>query len=207
MRNERLLLDGVRREDSVAFWSVWQEHQRHIYDICLRHMRGVREDADDAASRSMLVAREKLPIHAHSILNVEAWLTRLCGNVCIDMQRERRRRNVVSIDDLEHSEQLAASNASPELDYTSAEMMQQLESAVAQLPPHLREVARMRFFAELPYSTIAARLSISNGNVRKRVQQARGALRARLAGGLSLHDRRVRTDYRAVSAATGVPGE
>ncbi|HEX2062602.1 MAG TPA: sigma-70 family RNA polymerase sigma factor [Thermoanaerobaculia bacterium] len=196
MYDERLLLDGARHGDSVAFWVLWQQHQRHIYNVCLRHMNGVREDADDAASRSMLLAREKLPAHADSILNVEAWLTRLCGNVCIDMQRERRRarRGAVNIDDLEHSEELAANNASPEANCATAEVMGILQTAVAQLPEHLRQVALMRFFADLPYTTIAERLELSNENVRKRVQQVRSALRAHLDGVLSLQGRRIRAD-------------
>ncbi|HYH08116.1 MAG TPA: sigma-70 family RNA polymerase sigma factor [Thermoanaerobaculia bacterium] len=194
MHEERVLLEGARHGDAVAFWSLWQQHQRHIYNVCLRHMNGVREDADDASSRAMLLAREKLPAYADSILNVEAWLTRLCGNVCIDMQREwrRARRGAVNIDDLEHSEELAANNASPEADYATAEVMNLVQSAVAQLPEHLREVASMRFFADLPYTTIAERLSISNENVRKRVQQVRCTLRSHLANVLPLHDRRIR---------------
>jgi len=204
MHDERLLPEGVRGGDS--FWLLWQQHRRHIYNVCLRHMSGVREDADDAASRSMLVAREKLPIYADSILNVEAWLTRLCGNVCLDMQREHRRarRGAVNIDDLEHSEELAARNVSPEADYWASEVMRMLDKAVGELPSHLAEVARMRFFADVPYSVIAERLGISNENVRKRVQQARSALRARLAGVLSLHDRRIRAECRATDATLEV---
>lgn len=194
MRDERELLDGTRRGDSLAFWLLWQRHQRHIYNVCLRHMKGVREDADDAASRSMLLAREKLPVHADSILNVEAWLTRLCGNVCIDMQRESRRarRGAVSLDDLQPSEELPSKGGCPEAEYATAEILSILQRAVEALPSHLRLVAHMRFFAELPYETIAAQMAISNENVRKRVQQVRSHLRTHLTGVLSLQGRQVR---------------
>ncbi len=202
MQDERRLLEDACGGDPVSFWILWQQHHPHLYKVCLRHMSGVREDADDAASRSMLVAREKLPVYAGSILNVEAWLTRLCGNVCLDMQRERRRaqRGAVNIDDLGQSEELAATNASPEAEYTTCEILGTLEGAVAELPPHLREIARMRFFADLPYTTIAERLNLSNENVRKRVQQVRSALPARLTSELPRQGPRTRSECRSMGA-------
>src|SRR5215213_9589769 len=77
--------------ESGAFWLIWLRHEPHLGAVCRRHMRRVRHDAEDAVSRSMMTARERLPEYAAEIIDLEAWLTRLTSNVCLDLKKERCR--------------------------------------------------------------------------------------------------------------------
>src|SRR5260370_30319739 len=97
------LLHELSSGDGEAFWRIWLCHVPHLRAVCYRHMRPVRADADDAVSRSMMVAREKLPGYAKEIVDLEAWLTRLTSNVCLDIKKERWRatKRVDSLDDNE----------------------------------------------------------------------------------------------------------
>ena len=99
-RDDHPLLRSLSAGDESAFWTLWQQYQRHLYAVCLRQMSGDQSEADDAVSRSMMVARDRLPEHAQRIENLEAWLTRLTCNVCLDIHRERRRlgRGAINID-------------------------------------------------------------------------------------------------------------
>lgn len=173
-----LWLRSVRSGDDTAFWNIWQHYRRHLYEVSLRHMSGMQADADDAMSRSMLIARKKLPDYAANIENLEAWLTRLTCNVCLDIHREHRRaqRDAVSLDDITAEQEPPARDLSPEADCLTRELRESIARAVASLPPRLRDVVRLRFLEEMSYDAIAKTLSITSENARKRVQQARTAM-------------------------------
>ncbi|HYI12151.1 MAG TPA: sigma-70 family RNA polymerase sigma factor [Thermoanaerobaculia bacterium] len=182
---ERSLLEKVSRGDADAFWSLWMMHRPHLLAVCYRQMRRVGADADDAVSRSMLVAHAKLPEYAAQIIDVEAWLTRLTCNVCLDIKKERCRgsRKSETLDErvLARREASLPEALSPEDVVLIAQIGNGIRSAIAELPPPLRTVAEFRFVQEMGYDVIAECLSITEANARKRVQQAREMLRPRLS--------------------------
>jgi RNA polymerase sigma-70 factor (ECF subfamily) len=185
---ERSLLESLSDGDSSAFWPLWRRHERRIIDVCRRKMSGVQSDVDDAVSRSMFAAMERMPAYASSILNLEAWLTRLSCNVCIDMQRERIRasRKAVSADTTDVVESIAADD-SPEERLLVTEIGTLIATAIGELPPPLRDAARLRFIDEVSYPEMAEALAITVENARKRVQQSRRMLRERLMKDLRPH--------------------
>jgi RNA polymerase sigma-70 factor (ECF subfamily) len=181
---ERSLLEKVSQGDPDAFWSLWMMHRPHLLAVCYRQMRRVGADADDAVSRSMLVAHAKLPEYAAKIIDVEAWLTRLTSNVCLDIKKERCRgsRKSETLDErvLARREASLPEALSPEDVVLIAQIGNGIRSAIDALPPPLRSVAELRFVQELGYALIAETLTITEANARKRVQQARELLRPRL---------------------------
>jgi RNA polymerase sigma-70 factor (ECF subfamily) len=185
---ERELLDSLGDGDDAAFWALWEQYQRHLYAVCLRQMNGAHFDAADAVSRAMLVAQSKLPSYAAHIENLEAWLTRLTCNVCLDMHRERQRalQGRVSLDESVAVEDPALScGHSPEDDYLACEVRKIIAVAINELPTALRDAAHLRFVQETSYPMMARTLSITVENARKRVQQARAILRQRIKSDLS----------------------
>lgn len=181
---ERSLLELVSQGDADAFWSLWMMYRPHLRAVCYRQMRHVWADADDAVSRSMLVAHAKLPEYAAQIIDVEAWLTRLTCNVCLDIKKERCRgsRKAELLDErvLTRREASLPDPLSPEDRVRIAQIREGLRVAIGELPPPLRSVAELRFVQELEYGVVAKRLCITEANARKRVQQARELLRPRL---------------------------
>ena len=151
-------------------------------------MHGAHFDAADAVSRAMLVAQSKLPAYAAHIENVEAWLTRLTCNICLDMHRERQRavQGRISLDETVMTEDPALSCAhSPEDDYLACEVRKIVAVAINELPDALRDAAHLRFVQETSYPVMARMLSITVENARKRVQQARAILRQRIKADLA----------------------
>src|SRR5262249_28690496 len=183
-REVQRLLDQIADGDIAAFWTLWDLYKGHLYHLCLWQMDGVREDAEDALSRSMLRALDKLPRMSGRIQNIGAWLSRLTVNLCVDIHREQKRdaRRLENIDDVlpGAGDVLQASADSPETVFLHREAIVSVCGVVNDLPPRLREPFALRFFQEMAYGDIAARLILSTDNVRKRIQQARDILRQRL---------------------------
>ncbi len=178
------LMESLRLGNADAFWLLWKRHEPHLAEICLRQMKYVRADAEDAVSRAMLVARDKLPMYAREIIDVEAWLTRLTSNVCLDMKKERSRgtKRVQVLDEavLARREPTLPEPRSPEEHYASTQTLSVIGEAIESLPGGLRDAALLRFVHEEGYPEIATRLSITEANARKRVQLARVLLHRQL---------------------------
>lgn len=179
------MLEFLSKGHPSAFWHVWEAHRDYLYSICLRQMGGIREDAEDALSRAMLRAYDKLPRHAADIANLKAWLTRLVYNLCIDIHRERRRviAGWVEVEEMSASDEMRTSRGcrSPEELLLIHEIYTHVLYTVDALPERLREPFTLRFFEEMPYPDIAERLTLTQENVRKRIQIARAIIQERLS--------------------------
>lgn len=183
-KETRELLRCVAAGDWGVFWEVWSLHRDYLFSICLRQMGGIRADAEDALSRAMIKAWGRLPEHAGKINNLKAWLARLTHNLCVDIQRERRRQtrgleNIEAITAADHVS-LAHRIATPEEMVIGREMRLRLQRLIEDLPPNLSHPFKLHFLYGVSYADIAVRLDLSNDNVRKRIQHARMLLRRRL---------------------------
>lgn len=191
------LMESLSLGNADAFWILWKRHEPHLSEICFRQMKYVRADAEDAISRAMLVARDKLPIYAREIIDVEAWLTRLTCNVCLDMKKERSRgtKRVQVLDEavLARREPTLPEPRSPEEHYASTQTLAAIGEAIDSLPRGLHDAAMLRFVHEQGYPEIAASLGITEANARKRVQLARALLHGQLRPMLEPPPRRQRT--------------
>lgn len=165
-----------------AFWTIWAEHQEYLRRHSLRWMSNNADDADDALSNAMLLAQRKFPKYAHAISNTRYWLTRLVHNVCMDHHRAASRLQGIESearwDELERHARFTDRQAvrQPDQEAVNEELLINLQSALQNLPPSLREPLTLRCLYGLPYPDIAARMNLSECAVRKRVQLARDKL-------------------------------
>jgi RNA polymerase sigma factor (sigma-70 family) len=179
--HEQGLLQRVAQRDVAAFWSVWERYRTPLFSqYCHRWMGGNRADAADALSSACLKAWQQLPNHGRAIQNVQGWLVRLLYNHCRDLHRQHARYCDVFQRDDTGSTTEGIVQESAEAVVLQHEMALYLQRAFDLLPSRLREPALLRFYHGLPHRDIAAQLHLTPETVRKRVQQARGMLRASL---------------------------
>ncbi|HKV38403.1 MAG TPA: sigma-70 family RNA polymerase sigma factor [Blastocatellia bacterium] len=184
-QEDRRLLQCVSRGEIDAFWVLWQRHRNYLFAICMKRFNGAREDAEDALSKAMLKALDKLSSKGSDIDNPKAWLARLTINLCVDIYRENRRRSS-SVEDIEsvatsEAHPVCSAAQSPEEELLEMELHSRVRRAVRDLPGNIHEPFVMRFVHEIPCRDVAERLSLTPDNVRKRIQRARSILRRRLA--------------------------
>lgn len=190
---EQALLVALSQGDKSAFWPLWQMHSSRLYGICLREMNRNREDAEEALAQSMMKALDSLPIFAPKIVNAKAWLIRLTYNLCKDIYRgrARRQRTAARLEEMADVGRLrrgrgAAAVADDDPSHCQSEHDPQ--STIDRLPVRLREPFALRFVEQMSYRDIATRLTLTEVNVRKRIQQARAVLRAQRDNGASAYE-------------------
>ena len=168
------------------FWQQWEEYRDYLYRCCIKWMGGNPIDAEDALSRAMLKAWEKVQKFAGKITNFKGWLMSLTRNLCVDIYRERSRgaNRVEDIEGYAYSEEseLIGSEDTPESAVETDEKRVVIRRAIDNLSPRLRETFILHFYRDLSYSEIAQRQDISYQNVCKRISQARQILREELRG-------------------------
>jgi len=188
---EKILLARLSQGECPVFWQLWEQYRNKLYRCCLRWM-GNSTDAEDALSRAMLKAWEKVQGFAGKIANFKAWLRRLTRNLCVDIYREQSRgaREVESIDAMgaQEAEGLVATVDTTVRAARRQELRDVIGSAIEELPERLREAFVLRFVEEKSYREIAEQLAITYDNVRKRIQQARVILQKQLNGYVSGED-------------------
>ncbi|MDY6782560.1 MAG: sigma-70 family RNA polymerase sigma factor [Cyanobacteriota bacterium] len=164
------------------FWQEWQKHRELLYRCCIKWMNGNLTDAEDALSRAMLKAWEKMQQFAGKIVNFKAWLTKLTYNVCVDIHRERSRgaNNLEDIEAVPEEKGLLSGVDTPIKALETEEKKMIIRRAIDRLPTRLRETFILHFYEALPYQEIAQQQRISYDNVCKRISQARKVLREEL---------------------------
>lgn len=158
-----------------VYWRLWREQENYLSQCCLKWM-GNSIDAEDALSRAMLKAWEKIRNCQVEIKSLKAWLTRLTYNLCMDIHREYR-CGASQVETLESDEELVSQEQTPLIAATQQELENFFCLAIDELSAKLKETFILHFEEELSYQEIAIKLNISYDNVRKRISQARAILR------------------------------
>jgi RNA polymerase sigma factor (sigma-70 family) len=177
---------GGSEEFGKGFWQLWGQYRDYLYRCCIKWMGGNPTEAEDALSRAMFKAWEKVQKYAGEITNFKGWVTRLTHNLCVDIHRESSRR-ANQVEDIEgyasgEEEGLVSFEDTPESAMETSEKRIVIHRAIDNLLPRLRETFILHFYEELSYPEIAQLQEISYQNVCKRISQARAILREELRG-------------------------
>jgi len=150
--------------------------------LCAR-LTGQAEAAEDLAQETLCEAwrnRHKL----HDPTGRAQWLSAIARNVCRRWRRDRGREQgrLVAFDDAPLDgapahEDACADAGGVEIELERAELADLLDRALALLPPVTRAVLIERYIRDAPLSEVAARLSLAEGAVAKRLERGKVTLR------------------------------
>ena len=165
------------------FWRCWLGERAYFRRMCIRWLRGDRQEAEDVLSRGSLRALEYVRRHPGGVEKFRPWALRILHNLCLDTLEAAGRCTPevdATRDDNDHAA-LECPVALPERVVYGHELRLALADALADLPPRLAAAFRLRCVDGLGYDEICRQLTITPENARKRVQQARAYLCGRLA--------------------------
>jgi RNA polymerase sigma-70 factor (ECF subfamily) len=170
--------------DAAAWEQLARSQQRRIYGICYR-FTGSASDAEDLTQEVFLKMYRNLASFDASRGGFTTWLTTLTRNLLVDnYRRTRMDRASESLDatyDGEEdgptkAERLADGGRSQEQHVAGLELGAQIQSALKQVSPELREAVILRDLEDMDYKEIAEVLGIPQGTVKSRISRGRAEL-------------------------------
>lgn len=183
--DERELLSRARAGELSAYDDLVRRYQERVY-ATIYHMTSNHEDANDLAQETFIKA-----FHALKSFKGDSsfftWLYRIAVNKTINHLKQRKRRNHVSLNDLdlnaEHDPDLVAliSDKTPRRDMSLAELQERLNAAMQKLSEVHRMAVVLHDVQGLSHDEISQIMDCNVGTVRSRLFYARQQLQAYLS--------------------------
>jgi len=171
--DERALVAAAVAGSEVAFEKLYRLHVGKIHGLCLR-MTANREKAEDCTQEAFIQAWRALP-RFESRSGFGTWLHRIAVNAVLAQGRRRREELGVdaAIEDTLESVPDAATGSPGEID--------DIEAAIATLPPGARQVLVLAGVYGYSHEEAAGMLGIAVGTCKAQLHRARQLLGTRLA--------------------------
>jgi len=165
-----------------------QRYHKQAYNIAYR-LTGNHADAEDLTQEAFLRAFRFFG-HYRRDLPFENWLYRIMSNLFVDDLRRRPKARIHSLDtpvggDNGESNaylEIPDSRDNPERVVLHEELDDQIQKALATLPPDFRMTVILADIEGMSYEEISESMGCSLGTVRSRLHRGRKMLRSRLAG-------------------------
>lgn len=170
--------------DPQAWQQLVVSQHRRIYAICYR-FTGSACDSEDLTQDVFLKLYKNLTSFDTQKGSFQTWITTLARNLLVDHFRRTRQERVTdsidaSFDGAEDgvtlADRLADGGKSQEQHVSGLELKVEIQAALKQLSPELREAVILRDLEDMDYKEIAEVLRIPEGTVKSRISRGRGEL-------------------------------
>ena len=145
--------------------------------VYARHHLGHLQDAQDVVGRVFLKVQEKWDTYDPNRGAVSTWLYAITQNEVRGVLRRRARARET---DFQAWDSLPDPGAAPEETLLTEERVEGLAAALERLPERERDILLLRFYSGLPSKEVAARMGLTDANVRyvqsKALQKLRGLM-------------------------------
>ena len=151
-----------------------RRHSRRIFNICYR-FTGNGTEAEDLSQEVFLRVYRTLGSYRSAHGGFATWMTSVTRNLLIDHYRRTKRDRVTdSLDDaMPVVENKESSARRPDQQALLGELSMQIQKALTQLSPELREAVILRDLQQLEYGEIQQVLSVPEGTVKSRINRGR----------------------------------
>jgi RNA polymerase sigma-70 factor, ECF subfamily len=170
--------------DADAWEKLATGQHRRIYGICYR-FTGSATEAEDMTQEVFLKMFKNLASFDPTKGGFTTWLTTLTRNLLVDSYRRSRMDRVSdSLDETydgeedgpSKAEKLADTRPGQEHHMAGLELRAQIQQALAQVSPDLREAVILRDLEDMDYKEIAEILGVPQGTVKSRISRGRSEL-------------------------------
>jgi RNA polymerase sigma-70 factor, ECF subfamily len=178
--SDETLLREFQRGHEWAFDRLVEQHTDRIFSVAWGVMRN-RDDAMDVA-QEVFVRMYQVLGKFNSSDNLNAWLYRVCLNLCIDRKRRMKRCIVSDLTGDEWDRLYGDSRDEPEFRAIQSESGRAIWDAVGRLPKRQQMVFILRHHNFMSLSEISQTLGCSSGAVKSHLSRATATLRKALRG-------------------------
>nr|WP_310529313.1 RNA polymerase sigma factor SigE [Nocardioides sp.] len=172
------VMDQSEATVGVPTWDeVVENHSDRVFRLAYR-LTGNRPDAEDLTQEVFLRVFRSLDTYTPGTF--EGWLHRITTNLFLDGARRKQRIRFDALSD-ERAARLESADVAPETSYADQRFDDDIELALATLPPDFRAAVVLCDVEGLTYEEIAEILDAKLGTVRSRIHRGRAMLRRALA--------------------------
>ncbi|WP_234412103.1 RNA polymerase sigma factor SigE [Nocardioides sediminis] len=162
----------------VPTWDeVVEQHSDRVFRLAYR-LTGNRHDAEDLTQE--VFVRVFRSLDSYTPGTFEGWLHRITTNLFLDGARRKQRIRFDALSD-ERAARLESASPAPDAAYADQTFDDDIESALATLPPDFRAAVVLCDVEGLTYEEIAEIMDAKLGTVRSRIHRGRAMLRGALA--------------------------
>jgi RNA polymerase sigma-70 factor (ECF subfamily) len=170
--------EGPQDQWSPPSWEdVVTQHSARVYRLAYR-LTGDPHDAEDLTQE--VFVRVFRSLSSYTPGTFEGWLHRITTNLFLDQARRRAKIRFDALAD-DADQRLPGRVQSPERQLAEALLDDDVERALADLPPEFRAAVVLCDIEGLSYEEIADVLGVKLGTVRSRIHRGRRMLRTALA--------------------------
>lgn len=155
---ELLTLFRNPEQKNYAFDLIVRKYQERLY-WHIRKMIIVHDDTDDLLQNTFIKAWKGLE-NFREESQIFTWLYRIATNESLSFLKEKRRKYILPIVDVEKE---LSSNLEGDSYFDGDELQLKLQKAILKLPEKQRIVFNMRYFDEIKYEDMAVILDTSVG--------------------------------------------
>ena len=185
MEPDAELVQSCLRGDGSAWETLVRRHTRRVYGLCYRFTSSAAS-AEDLSQDVFLRIYRTLETFRPEQGAFVTWLMRVTRNLLVDhYRRTKLDRQTDSIDEAPQVSETASPARTPDKLALAMELSEQVQTALAQLSPELREAVILRDLQELDYREIQAVLQVPEGTVKSRINRGRIEM-ARILEGMGL---------------------
>ena len=165
-------------DQTVPTWDeIVEQHSDRVYRLAYR-LTGNRPDAEDLTQEVFVRVFRRLDTYTPGTF--EGWLHRVTTNLFLDQARRKQRIRFDALSD-ERAGTLRSNGPAPDSALADRLFDDDVELALASLPPDFRAAVVLCDVEGLSYDEIADILGAKLGTVRSRIHRGRAMLRRALA--------------------------
>ncbi len=174
MVDDRELVKRCREGDNSAWADLVGAYTRKIYNLCYR-FTGRSQDAEDLTQEVFIKVFQTLRSYDPVQGAFLTWLNRVARNHLVDHYRRTKKDRLTSSldEELTTLAEKPSAEQGPGGRIASREAKEQLQVALNQLSPDLREAVILRDLHDFDYQEIAQILGVPEGTVKSRINRGR----------------------------------
>jgi RNA polymerase sigma-70 factor (ECF subfamily) len=180
-RTEEQPMSGTPEAGSEWQPPSWEEvvteHSARVYRLAYR-LTGNRHDAEDLTQEVFVRVFRSLSSYRPGTF--EGWLHRITTNLFLDQARRKARIRFDALAE-DADSRMPGRIAAPDTHMLDGQFDDDVEAALAELPPDFRAAVVLCDIEGLTYEEIADVLGVKLGTVRSRIHRGRAMLRTALA--------------------------
>ena len=168
-----LIANGLIQEPAAE---LFRRHNHGLYNFIAWMCKGNVHEAEDITQKTWVKLMTACA-HYQPSARFRTFLYQIAHNAVLDL---RRSHGETTRADLDEADELAGTALTPEAEWMLQQNLQQVRSALLQLPAAQREVIVLRFFADMSLDEIAATVGEGYETVKSRLRYAYTRLRQEL---------------------------